>query len=182
MRLSSRRSLLPALLTASALLACAAPATAADKVAYVPFKAGLAITETLAPPSYDCYAQAPAGGGAALGTIAGSGLSTPAGALSIASVDCITSASPYLVPPLSFGSKQVTLKASNGDLLIAEYEGTATAQPDGVLVLSGTFTFTGGTGKYAGVKGSGKLDGVEDISTTPAKGFVVLSGQISSSR
>lgn len=182
MKFNTRPSMRPVLATACVLLACTAPAFAGDKPAYVPFKAGLAITETLGQPSGECYAQAPAGGGAANGDITGTGMSSPVGAITMSSQDCITSASPYLMPPLSFSSKQVTLQASNGDQLIAQYQGTATPQADGTLVLSGTFTFTGGTGKYAGVKGTGTVDGVEDISTAPAKGFVILNGQISSSR
>ena len=177
MTLNVLRSLLPVLVSATLL----SPAGAADKISYLPFKAGMVINESLGLPSYECYWTAPPGGSAATGDISGSGWSTPVGALTFKSTDCITSASPppYVLPPLTFSSKTVTLKASNGDLITAEYEGTATAQPDGSLVLSGTFTFTGGTGKYVGVRGSGSLDGVEDISTTPAKGFVVLTGRIS---
>ena len=38
---------------------------------------------------------------------------------------------------------------------------------------------TRGTGQFAGVKGSGTLLGVEDISTFPAKGFVTFAGTFS---
>jgi hypothetical protein len=74
------------------------------------------------------------------------------------------------------------LTASNGDQLVATYAGTAQPQATGLLALSGTFTFTGGTGRFAGAKGSGTLEGVEAIGphlALPAKGFLVLTGQIS---
>jgi len=168
--------------TAALLLAaCALPAAAGEKLRYQPFKAAAAISEVLGLPSMDCYGDAPSGGSAASGTISGQGIAASVGAFTLNSLDCITSASPppYLLPPLNFSSKQLVIKAGNGDQIVAEYEGTATALPNGLLVLNGTYTFISGTGRFLGVKGSGVLEGIEDISTQPAKGFVTLSGRIS---
>lgn len=90
------------------------------------------------------------------------------------------SASPYgFFPPFHFSSRVLTLTAANGDQIVAAYAGTADLQPTGLLQLSGTYTFTRGTGQFVGVKGSGTLLGVEDISAFPAKGFVTFVGTIS---
>ena len=114
----------------------------------------------------------------ALGYINGSGLGTVIGSFTLASVDCVRSASPFFAPPFTFSSTNFKLTASNGDQIVASYSGTAEVQPTGQLLLKGTFVFTSGTGKYSKVKGSGTLVGVEDISTFPATGFVTLSGTI----
>jgi hypothetical protein len=164
---------------AGVLLPLLSPAHAADRTQ--PFKAIVSISEVLGLPTQACYATAPQGGSAASGTISGQGLGTPLGSFTLNSVDCITSASPppNLLPPLTFSSKQVVIRTTAGDQIVAEYEGTATATPTGQVVLSGSFTFVSGTGRYQGVKGQGLLEGLEDIANQPAKGFVLLTGRIS---
>lgn len=179
-----RRSLLTAV-SAGVLLSASAMAADKDKSKSVPFKAGVVINEVLGGPTPECYTTAAMKGrSAAMGSISGVGLASPIGAFTLTSQDCITSPSPPgplgspFLPPFEFSSQSVVLHTNNGDIF-AEYSGTVTAQSAGPLVLAGTFTFTGGTGRYAGVKGSGTVDGAEDISTNPANGFVVLSGNIS---
>jgi hypothetical protein len=180
-----RRSLFALCGAATALaLTTASPVWAAEKTKWEPFKAVMTFSEQLAPPSAECFASAPAGGSAATGHISGSGMSSNFGAFGVRSQDCITSAGPYpmFTPPFSFSSNAFVLTASNGDQLVAQYAGTAQVQSSGMLALSGTFTFTGGTGRFAGVQGSGTLEGVEAISAdlaVPAKGFVMMSGKIS---
>lgn len=179
--LRPRRSLLPALCAAAALSVSALPAHADDDDdGLQPFRAGVTLFEFLGPPTSDCFLKAPAGGGAAAGNISGSGLSSAVGAFTLTSLDCITSASPQLLPPLKFSSKQFVLTAANGDRITAEYSGKATALPNGYIALSGSYTFTSGTGRFAGVKGSGSIEGLEDIGRVPGtgNGYVLMTGKI----
>ncbi len=171
-----RRSLWLAVSTA-AVLCSSGPALAGDKV---PFTAAMNITEYVQFPTPDgaCAAKAPSGGGAASGYINGTGLNSAMGKFTVSSVDCITSANPDFAPPWSFSSKNVVLTAANGDEIVAEYKGSATLQPTGVLVLSGNYKFKSGTGRFQGVKGDGVLLGFEDLSAMPVKGIVFLNGTI----
>ena len=144
-----------------------------------PFAAGAQIVEWLVPGSSVGCNPLPAAPNVGVGTINGSGLATSIGRFSISSLDCVRSASPYgFYPPFNFSSSVLTLTVANGDQIIASYSGSADIQPSGLLHLSGTFSFTSGTGRFKGVKGSGTLLGVEDISAFPARGFVTLTGTI----
>jgi hypothetical protein len=144
------------------------------------FAAGIRVTEQLVFPSGDMDCQPnTAFPSAALGYINGTGLGTVIGSFTLQSVDCVRSTTPFFTPPYSFSSTTFRLIASNGDQIVASYSGTAELQPTGQLVLQGSFTFTGGTGAFSKVKGGGTLQGVQDISTNPATGFVALSGTIS---
>ena len=172
------RLIVHALCTA-ALAATAVGAAAKDKPE--PLIAAAQITETLVVPSPDgaCQATAEQPGLTATGTIAGQGLGTPIGSFAITSIDCIRSAVPgQFFPPFAFSSSTLTLTARNGDQLVATYSGTGTLSTLGLLVLTGSYTISGGTGAYRDARGSGLLTGVEDISTQPARGFVTLSGQL----
>jgi hypothetical protein len=164
---------------AAALAAAAAGAAAKDNPE--PLVAAAQITETLMVPSADgaCQPTSAHPGLTATGTIAGHGLGTPIGSFAITSVDCIRSDVPgQFFPPFAFSSSALTLAAANGDRVVASYSGTGALSPLGLLVLTGSYTITAGTGAYRDARGSGTLTGVEDISTQPARGFVTLSGQI----
>ena len=73
----------------------------------------------------------------------------------------------------------MTLTAAGGDTIVASYSGTANLNKIGLLLLTGTYQITSGTGVYSKAKGSGALTGVENISSQPAAGFVTLNGQLS---
>ena len=169
----------PLALTAAALVALTGRAAPSVAVAKDRFVAGIQITEWLAlGPSEGCTIDAsfPT---VALGQITGAGLGTVIGSFTLSSVDCVRSASPWFAPPYTFSSTNFVLTAANGDRITATYGGTAEQPSPGVLVLKGTFTFTSGTGEFSKVKGSGTLQGVQDVSTFPATGYVSLSGTIS---
>jgi hypothetical protein len=167
------------LLALSAALA-AGPAAAKNEA----LVAGIQFGEALGALPDDCVSG---GAGPALGGyIQGTGLATVVGAFQLASVDCIQTSSPEGDPPFAFSSSSFTLTTANGDAIHATYSGTATpvsAQTPWLLALRGTVTFTGGTGRFAKVKGSGTLSGIEDISPLqslqPARGYLTLTGQIS---
>jgi hypothetical protein len=74
-----------------------------------------------------------------------------------------------------FGS--VTITAANGDTLTFDYVGLLFAGTgEGV----GTFTFTGGTGRFAGATGGGTFDAQIDLSQPANQPMtVVLDGKIS---
>jgi hypothetical protein len=105
---------------------------------------------------------------------------TGIGGFTVSSVDCIRASNPYFQPPYTFSSTSFTLTTNSGDQIVASYSGTAAIDPTTyLLVLNGTFKFTGGTGRYQKVRGEGRLVGAEDISALPtAKGFVTFSGTI----
>jgi hypothetical protein len=168
---------------AAVLIGSTVSAAAADGKTRLPFQAGAVITEYLGSPTQECYVKAPPGGSAYTGSISGSGLGSPIGLFSVQAQDCITSSSPPPLPllGLKFSSQNVVLTTVNGQLFV-QYSGTAEMQPGGLLILSGEFTITGGTGRFEGAKGSGTLEGTENAITTPAAGpaagIISLSGEI----
>lgn len=169
---------------AAVAIACMAPFAATaderdDNASYEPFAAGAQIVEWLVPGSAPGCSPKPASPNTGIGTIQGSGLATLIGSFTVTSVDCVRSASPYgFYPPFNFSSRVLTLTAANGDQIVASYAGTAELQPTGLLQLAGSYTFTSGTGQFRGVKGSGTLLGIEDITAFPARGFVTFTGKI----
>ena len=71
--------------------------------------------------------------------------------------------------------------AANGDQLFGTYVGTAAViqapAPIGIFQVSGTLTFTGGTGRFAGARGTTSMAGTEraDFSQTPVPTQVTLT-------
>src|SRR6266436_3080832 len=53
-----------------------------------------------------------------------------------------------------------TMTAANGDQIFGEFTTTGYINGDGNLVIHGNYEFTGGTGRFADVSGSGELDAV----------------------
>lgn len=74
------------------------------------------------------------------------------------------------------GSGSVTMTAANGDTLTFDFVGYLyAATGEGI----GTFTFTGGTGRFANASGSGDFYALIDLSQPVAQGMsVVLDGHI----
>ena len=157
-----------------AMLAVSGPAHA-GKEGSLTLRIGVAISETLAPgtdgicPGFE-------------GHIRGVGYSTELGAVGIEATDCFVPA-----PGDTTGSNfvfwtkpgtVVTLTTSSGDTLVGTTQGTATGQPFPIEAISGKVTFTGGTGRYKNAAGSGSIEGIENIGTTPATGILVISGTI----
>ena len=174
------RQALACTLGAAALAGTAQTAWADSSAKTIPFKASATITEWLDPtPTNPCAGDAPAYGSAATGTSSGAGLGSVIGAFSFSAQDCVVSTSPYFLPPFAFNSRQFLITTANGDQLIGRYQGTSQPQTSGLLVMSGTFTITSGSGRFAYATGSGTLEVVEDISAMPAKGFITLTGRIS---
>jgi hypothetical protein len=71
--------------------------------------------------------------------------------------------------------------AANGDQLSGTYVGSASViqppSPIGIFGISGTVTFTGGTGRFAGATGTTSMEGTEraDFSQTPVTTQVTLN-------
>jgi hypothetical protein len=70
-----------------------------------------------------------------------------------------------------------TFTAANGDELYATVAGTSAPIGPGLIGFSATFTFTGGTGRFANASGSAQGDGVADQTTQTTT--VRIEGQIS---
>jgi hypothetical protein len=82
-----------------------------------------------------------------------------------------------IAPGIFPGFGSVTITAANGDQLTFDYEGLLNAATgEG----TGTFTFTGGTGRFADATGGGTFDALIDLSLpTKQTMSVVLDGEIS---
>ena len=111
------------------------------------------------------------------GAITGTGKSSLLGTVSIAASDCITPAGNNL----SFEGK-MTFTVSSGDEIFADYFGlfAPTKYPSIFTLKDSFFDITGGTGRFLGTDGGGKLSGTEDISS--GWGLMQATGQISGYR
>ena len=130
-----------------------------------PFKATIAITESIQP-----IGTAPC---ILFGDISGTGQATQLGKVTVVSSDCIN---PISQTAFSFSSNQLVLTAANGEQIFAMYNGILTTE-GGVGVISGGYQIVGGTGRYSQATGAGTVQGVEDMST--GKGLVQLTGTFS---
>ncbi len=107
------------------------------------------------------------------GTATGSGISSPLGAVSIETNDCIAPAGNNF----SFIGEMV-FTVSGGDELFADYSGslTPTIYPSIFSLTQSVFRITGGTGNFLGASGHGTLQGIQDTAT--GRGLMQLTGQI----
>jgi hypothetical protein len=77
--------------------------------------------------------------------------------------------------------------AANGDQLFGTYSGNASViqppAPIGIFAISGTLTFTGGSGRFTGAAGTTTMSGTEraDFSQTPVatQAELTMVGEIS---
>ncbi len=148
-------------------LTSAAPAVAANAV---PFSAEVITHEILHPDPASCPAFP-----FLAGSTTGVGTATHLGAVTGIGSDCITPTSPTT---FQFGNGHLTVVAANGDELRAQYSGTLvpSALPP-YSTISGSYRITGGTGRFAGATGGGKLGGIENLLT--GQGRLTLSGTLS---
>jgi hypothetical protein len=77
---------------------------------------------------------------------------------------------------VEFIDGRLTLTAASGDQVFATYSGVNVPAAGGLNLLEGTFTITGGTGRFAGATGGGTLTGTADPATGTGSG--VLDGTI----
>lgn len=105
---------------------------------------------------------------------AGRGQATYLGRFSISQSHCLNPQS-----PLAFTGGTLVATAANGDLLYGTYGGAfvPTGAP-GVFTVVGSFTITGGTGRFARATGSGSASG----EATFAGGTIALDGSIAVDR
>lgn len=156
-----------------ALGAAASPPAWADKDRTVPFKASVTTQEVLTM-GHAALKRCPASG--LLGTTTGQGTASYMDAVSLVATDC-----PVTLDGVNFFFRdgQMTLTAANGDRLKAIYSGTLLPVPgtDPVVhAINGTFSVTGGTGRFGGARGGGSLQGTEDLATL--KGSYQVDGTL----
>jgi hypothetical protein len=110
-----------------------------------------------------------------LGLIAGSGVVSHLGKVSVESTDCVNLAG----AGFSFMSTQLVITAANGDQLKGSYGGMFNWDNKGGI--TGGFVITGGTGRFANAKGGGTVSGVEqaDMQALTGQGQIRLDGTIS---
>ena len=113
-----------------------------------------------------------------IGNITGGGYATELGAVTVQATDCFVPTGPMSFAFATRPDTFVTLTTASGDQLFGTYSGTAVGNPLPVLAINGNVTFTGGTGRFKRASGSGTLQGVENIGSTPAVGFLVISGTL----
>lgn len=150
---SGSRGLVLAAAMWSCMLAWAGPTQ-------VPFKATVTTQETLRPDPGRCVAPP-----YLVGTTTGSGTASHLGAITFTATDCITPGP----TSFDFSNGKLTMTAANGDELRADYSGTLLplpyTTPYTLFSIQGTFTVTGGTGRFVGATGSGYLQGIENVQT-----------------
>jgi hypothetical protein len=163
---SSKRLLRQFFFAMAATVVFASGATAAKPA--VPFNALIAIGEQLGAGSAGC---------ASVAAVAGIGAASHLGKVSSTSNDCVNMTGPGL---FSFSSKNIVVTAANGDQLFGTYDGTVDAT-SGIGVITGSFTITGGTGRFSNATGGGSLQGLEalDLTTFTGQGQIQLNGTIS---
>jgi hypothetical protein len=103
--------------------------------------------------------------------IQGTGNATHLGRLTTDQSHCATPTSP------AFTDGLFTLTAANGDQLLGTYSGDFVPLDPPLFSIDGQFTFTGGTGRFAGATGGGDASGVQNLATGDAT--VELVGTIS---
>ena len=141
----------------------------------VPWKESYQATGTIAP---DARCPAPQ----LLTTLEGGGTATHVGKYTIVNSHCVDPVTGVLTD----GS--FTKTAANGDQLFGTYIGTSSViqppAPIGVFSVSGTLTYTGGTGRFAGMAGTATMEGTleADFSQQPvtATSTLIMIGEISS--
>ena len=141
----------------------------AEAQSAVPFKATIAITESIHPTgTLPCPL---------VGDISGTGLATQLGKVTLVSSDCINPTDQTFTAFSFFSLNDVVLTVvANGDQIFATYGGTLTFEGT-VGVISGGYKIEGGTGRYLHAFGAGLVQGVEDRIT--GKGNIQLTGTIS---
>lgn len=146
----------PAVLASISTLALlAAPAAHADRQAR-PFKLTVVTQETLVPNPQACPLSI------MQGSTVGEGHASHLGRVTLRSTDCVT----LEASQFTFNGGVLVLVAANGDTLTANYSGAllpTAAYP--VYSLSGSFSITGGTGRFSGATGAGALLGSTNVVT-----------------
>jgi hypothetical protein len=168
----------------SALIVTCALASGSVYAASKPFVALISTVEGIGPsdpPSPSCPVA---------GTSAGNGKSNlfSKGASAFTNVvltakDCVTLDAN--LSPTRFDQGQFTIVGEPvlgqaSDSITATYQGTLTLNRDGTYALTGTFSVTGGTGKYVGAYGTGELTGTEiiNVAAGTAQGQLKAVGKI----
>ena len=140
----------------------------------VPFKASVVTQEIINPFAPD-FTRCPGSG--LVGTTTGQGTASHMGSVTLLATDC-----PLTQDGVNFffSDGRLTLTAANGDKLTASYSGSLLPVPGAsppVHAINGTFSVTGGSGRFAGARGGGSLQGSEDIVTL--KGRYEVKGMLS---
>ena len=156
-----------------ALGAAAASPLALAEQRQVPFKASLVTQEIINPLAPD-FTRCPVSG--LVGTTTGQGTASLLEAVTLLATDC-----PLTTDYVNFffSDGRLTLTAANGDKLSASYSGTLLPVPGAnppVHAINGSFSVTGGTGRFAGARGGGSLQGSEDLVTL--KGRYEVKGML----
>jgi len=171
MRSSKSRLLAQLVFACVAAVGVAPTGGAADSFA---LKAMVSFSEQLAPPT--------ASGCSLSGQIEGAGINPHLGKFTLRSQDCIVQLTPTGTE-FMFTSTSVVLTAGNGnaDQLTGSYGGTLVIDPStGIATIKdGNFIITGGSGRLANAKGTGRISGFEQINGLTGQGQIQLDGTIS---
>ena len=163
-------SLIASKLSAASLACILTASTAGAAPSPQVFRATLDITETVVPmATKTCYA---------IGTIAALGWATYLDAVTGISQDCINTQG---TGSFVFSSLQpLTLLSLKGNLFVC-YRGSFVQESTGgvVYLIDGVYRIIGGTVTFQGARGSGVMQGNEDLSAVLiGRGHVMLNGEI----
>lgn len=155
-------------LLAFLLIVCIAP-DAISGPGSVPFKAKINTKEIL-------VSGAEAGLPCPLaGMAVGIGQASHFGNILLAATDCIQPFPTYF----EFSQGRFTLTAANGDTIKATYGGSMVAtQHESNYKLNGWFQITGGSGRFAGARGTGQLRGTQQIINNAPPGLPSAAGEL----
>lgn len=151
---------------ALAVAALFAPGVMAAQSNSFPFRATIAITEQLQPGNTDCHW---------IGDISGSGQATHLGEVMLVGRDCIIPSSETTFS--FFPIQPLILTAANRDQIFVEYSGILTSEA-GIATIIGGYKIIGGTGRFSQAIGAGSVQGIHNISVSPATGQIQLSGTL----
>ena len=160
------------LVSPSSVTSATSPTAAAR---LVPWKESYAAAGTIAPHPSCTTSQL-------LTVLEGGGTATHVGKYTIVNSHCLDPATG------AFIGGTFTKTAANGDQLFGIYVGNSTViqspAPVGIFGVTGTLTYTGGTGRFAGTTGTASMEGTlqADFSQQPitATSTLIMVGEISS--
>ena len=152
-----------------ASLSLAASHAAAGAV-NLPFKASISTQEILLPGSelgLPC---------ALVGMKIGIGQASHFGRVLLSATDCVQPYSNHF----DFSNGKFTLTAANGDTVTAVYGGSLVAtQNASIYAFSGSwFQITGGSGRFAGARGTGQVQGTEQLINNPPPAPPASTGKL----
>ena len=85
--------------------------------------------------------------------------------------------SEFDTPSCGTAAGHTALTAANGDQIFSDFEDDFCFDANNVAAYSGTYTVTGGTGRFSDVTGNGTISGTDDCSSLPCRDTTFTQGR-----